>query len=138
MAVAAAAMLPFHLALGSVRFELWPRVFRTGYEAVRMSRGPVQGEMGVIKEGGVRVTDFSCPGVESPAGMKQCLNEQGALEVFADVHPASHFWPIQLVEAGIVLALAALVLWSAFRLLRRNSGTHAGSATVTSGQEGTA
>ncbi|MEG8279169.1 ABC transporter permease [Streptomyces sp. AHA2] len=38
-------------------------------------------------------------------------------------HPASHFWPLQLVEAGIVLAVTALAVTAAFALLRRTAGT---------------
>jgi hypothetical protein len=37
-------------------------------------------------------------------------------------HPASHFWPLQLVETGIVLAVAALATAAAFALLRRRTG----------------
>ncbi|WP_369194731.1 ABC transporter permease [Streptomyces djakartensis] len=38
-------------------------------------------------------------------------------------HPASHFWPLQLVETSIVLAVAALAVTTAFALLRRTVGT---------------
>ncbi|GHB75441.1 hypothetical protein GCM10010347_52260 [Streptomyces cirratus] len=34
-------------------------------------------------------------------------------------HPESHFWPLQLVESAIVLALAATAIVAAFALLRR-------------------
>ena len=37
-------------------------------------------------------------------------------------HPASHFWPLQLVETGIVLAVAALATTTAFLVLRRRTG----------------
>ncbi|MEW2810418.1 ABC transporter permease [Streptomyces massasporeus] len=37
-------------------------------------------------------------------------------------HPASHFWPLQLVETGIVLAVAALATATAFLVLRRRTG----------------
>lgn len=40
---------------------------------------------------------------------------------YLDYHPASHFWPVQLVETGILLALAALALTLAFRVLRRRT-----------------
>lgn len=36
-------------------------------------------------------------------------------------HPASHYWPLQLVETGIVLALTALACWACFALLRRRT-----------------
>ncbi|MEK8144329.1 hypothetical protein NKH18_28275 [Streptomyces sp. M10(2022)] len=41
---------------------------------------------------------------------------------FYDYHPASHFWPLQLVETGILLVLAALAVALAFRVLRRRHG----------------
>lgn len=37
----------------------------------------------------------------------------------ATYHPQSHFWPLQYVETGIVLAVAAVATLAAFRLLRR-------------------
>ncbi|WP_405686371.1 hypothetical protein OG204_20605 [Streptomyces sp. NBC_01387] len=38
-------------------------------------------------------------------------------------HPASsHFWPLQLMETGIVLAIAALATAAAFQVLRRKHG----------------
>lgn len=35
-----------------------------------------------------------------------------------EIHPASHFWPIQLVETGLVLGMAAIAAAVAFRVLR--------------------
>ncbi|MBK6018669.1 hypothetical protein [Streptomyces sp. MBT53] len=40
---------------------------------------------------------------------------------YAGNRPASDFWPLQLVETGIVVAVAALVLGTAFALLRRRT-----------------
>ncbi|MFF5312554.1 ABC transporter permease [Streptomyces massasporeus] len=37
-------------------------------------------------------------------------------------HPSSHFWPLQLVETGIVMAVAALATATAFLVLRRRTG----------------
>ncbi|CAM5375926.1 hypothetical protein [Streptomyces griseomycini] len=39
----------------------------------------------------------------------------------ATYHPASHFWPLHLVETGIVLAVAALATAAAFAVLRRRT-----------------
>ncbi|MGW2522507.1 hypothetical protein ACWC09_37045 [Streptomyces sp. NPDC001617] len=36
-------------------------------------------------------------------------------------HPASHFWPLQLTETALVLALTAAITALAFRLLRRRA-----------------
>ncbi|MFJ9816918.1 hypothetical protein ACIRU3_16890 [Streptomyces sp. NPDC101151] len=40
---------------------------------------------------------------------------------FAVYHPASHFWPLQWVETGIVLAVAALTTAAAYAVLRRRA-----------------
>ncbi|MER7515264.1 ABC transporter permease [Streptomyces sp. NPDC126499] len=48
----------------------------------------------------------------------QCLDRNGITTRFVDYHPPAHFWPTQLLESGIVLALAALALVAAFRVLR--------------------
>ena len=40
---------------------------------------------------------------------------------YRDHHPASHFWPLQLMETGIVLTVAATATATAFWLLRRRT-----------------
>lgn len=40
---------------------------------------------------------------------------------FSTYHPASHFWPLQLMETGIVLAITATATTTAFVLLRRRT-----------------
>ncbi|MFE0703072.1 ABC transporter permease [Streptomyces sp. NPDC058872] len=47
-----------------------------------------------------------------------CLARHDVVGEFVDYHPRSHFWPTQLIESGIVLALAGLALYAAFRVLR--------------------
>lgn len=42
----------------------------------------------------------------------------GATREIMQIHPASHFWPIQYVEAGLVLGMAALAAAVAFWVLR--------------------
>ncbi|MDL2078919.1 hypothetical protein QNN03_21010 [Streptomyces sp. GXMU-J15] len=51
---------------------------------------------------------------------------RSAFQVAADgselaFHPRSHFWPIQYVESGILLTVAALAVLAAFRILRRRT-----------------
>ncbi|MGW2842620.1 hypothetical protein ACWCWD_33130 [Streptomyces sp. NPDC001493] len=48
-----------------------------------------------------------------------CLDRLGVTASYADYHPESHRWPLQLVESGILLAAAALAVFTAYRLLRR-------------------
>ncbi|MEW1724628.1 hypothetical protein [Streptomyces sp. NPDC093109] len=45
--------------------------------------------------------------------------EPGMTAMQVDYYPASHFWPLQFIETGILLALAALAVYGAFRALRR-------------------
>ncbi|NNN37085.1 hypothetical protein HLK59_43440 [Streptomyces sp. S3(2020)] len=40
---------------------------------------------------------------------------------YGTYHPSSHFWPLHLVETGIVLAVAALATLAAFLLLRHRT-----------------
>lgn len=54
-------------------------------------------------------------------GFKQCLAEHQVTGWYQEFHPSSHFWPLQLLESGIVLALAATAAYAAFRVLRRRT-----------------
>ncbi|MFD0148711.1 ABC transporter permease subunit [Streptomyces sp. NPDC055721] len=47
-----------------------------------------------------------------------CPADMNIAGQYWDHHPSAHYWPIQLIETGIVLALAALALYAAFRVLR--------------------
>ncbi|MET9832908.1 hypothetical protein ABZ078_27240 [Streptomyces sp. NPDC006385] len=42
-------------------------------------------------------------------------------ETRATFHPESHFWPLQYVETGILLAVAAAATLAAFQILRRRT-----------------
>jgi hypothetical protein len=48
----------------------------------------------------------------------QCLVQHGYTQ-WADYQPASHFWPFQWIEAGWLLALAALLIAATIWLVRR-------------------
>ncbi|MGW6537812.1 ABC transporter permease [Streptomyces sp. NPDC055051] len=65
----------------------------------------------------------SAPGLDSQEGLwgkleAQCHAKYDVTAQYIDFHPESHYWPTQLIETGIVLALAALALFAAFRILR--------------------
>lgn len=100
--------------LQTYRHLLWPT------ESV-VSRSPEQnwtGELvdrGFVTGTGERVSDLTCDDFS-------CNRRSEAVAFYADHHPSSHFWPLQLVETGIVLAVTALLVWAAFRLLRRRTG----------------
>uniref|UniRef100_A0AAU2JYY5 ABC transporter permease n=1 Tax=Streptomyces sp. NBC_00049 TaxID=2903617 RepID=A0AAU2JYY5_9ACTN len=51
-----------------------------------------------------------------------CPTDMNVTGNFADFHPASHYWPTQLIETSAVLVLAALALYAALRVLRARHG----------------
>ncbi|MFD5034419.1 ABC transporter permease [Streptomyces sp. NPDC058405] len=97
-----------------VRPFLWPTVTVSG--AVRLPDDAWHVQDGVILTDGSRMTREECWDIglsKSP-----CANPPRDA-FFIEYHPASHFWPLQLMETGIVLALAAIVTAVAFQVLRR-------------------
>ncbi|MGI5482042.1 hypothetical protein [Streptomyces lavendofoliae] len=103
--------------------ERWRSGFWTPAEVVwKNSRGEVgnsawQLDMGLITPSGRRIHECLEPGVPATQG---CYEARSAKQWYALHHPSDHFWPLQLAETGIVLALAALATVLAFRVLRRH------------------
>lgn len=121
MAVTAVAYAAVVLVMNSVRSGLWPmrtdttalgREFRYPSEASDVSVGWMTG-------GGTRLDDATCV---SAGDFDGCMARHGAAAQYVDYHPASHFWPLQLIETGILLVLAAAMVAVAFRVLRRSHG----------------
>ncbi|MEV8317095.1 ABC transporter permease [Streptomyces sp. NPDC059900] len=115
------------LGMGSVRWELFP---------VQTISGPASGtstsytmhdlplsslimDMGVHNAAGERFVAGQC----SPEQMAHfpCPSDTKITGWYADYHPYSHFWYVQLIETGIVLALTAAAAYAAFRVLRRRT-----------------
>lgn len=121
-AVLAAVLLAVpYVALDEYRFDLWPTTKLTGVEATQNPHLAYQSDLGMLGAGGAELDAVACFDSESAASLRDCMAEFEAQEIYAVVHPASHFWPIQAVETGIVLALAALLTAAAFLLLRRRT-----------------
>lgn len=112
--------------LGSVRWDLFPVRTATGSSARERGNwfpGDVPADNYVVDQGVTNAAgDRFAPG--------QCLPDQAApscpadtrvVEAWADFHPRSHFWYVQLIESGIVLALAAAAAYAAFWVLRRRT-----------------
>jgi hypothetical protein len=49
------------------------------------------------------------------------FTEHGVTKVTTTYHPRSHFWPLQLVETGLLLALTAAATGACYLLLRRRT-----------------
>ncbi|MGW6770749.1 ABC transporter permease [Streptomyces sp. NPDC055037] len=118
------AMSATALALGAamlamitwLRPYLWPIETVTGDGRLPDLAWTLQD--GVILASGERMTREECMATGWSSSPCQTLQEGG--RHFTDYHPASHFWPLQLMETGIVLAVAAVVVLAAFRVLRRS------------------
>ncbi|MET7511437.1 ABC transporter [Streptomyces albidoflavus] len=68
---------------------------------------------------GARIDPMSC--TTPPGGIEACGVRAGAETWLVEFHPLSHRLPIQLVETGLVLLLAALAVGAAFLVLRRRT-----------------
>ncbi|MFJ4473114.1 ABC transporter permease [Streptomyces sp. NPDC089424] len=107
------------LTLTGLVSELRPRLWPT--ETVTGTRGyPGIGAGALVDEGaltatGARVRDPLC------IDDAKCLAEHDVVAFYRDYHPTSHFWPLQLAETGIVLAVTASAILAAFLLLRRRT-----------------
>jgi hypothetical protein len=72
-------------------------------------------DRGLLTSTGERLPESLCfePGYEA------CLARHDVTGVLQEHHPFSHLWPLQLVETGIVLALAAAAVYAALLIFRR-------------------
>jgi hypothetical protein len=132
LALTAAGAVAFVLG----RHRLWPAEIRYGYAADESSprwdtandEWPV--DSGAVTESGELVGyDYHCldavhpsDGPPGDAGdFYACLKADGYTDVWAGYHPRSHFWPLQLMESGIWLVVAALAVFLSYRVLRRRT-----------------
>ncbi|MGW0651453.1 hypothetical protein ACWD4T_22000 [Streptomyces umbrinus] len=124
LGVAFAALLPvFHLG-NEYRVSLWPTVTVTGAEVLSPPDKILQLDQGVITDEGTRIgNNMACTVSDGAADLQRCLTRGGLDDIWATYHPKSHFWPLQLAETGVVLAVAALAVTAAFVLLRRRTAT---------------
>ncbi|NUP18314.1 MAG: ABC transporter permease [Streptomyces sp.] len=102
-------------ALGTLRPYLWPVETLTDKDEYPPFIDMVVDE-GALTSTGARVPDPIC------VDNAKCLAEHDIAGFYRDYHPSAHFWPLQLVETGIVLAVAGLAVLAAFALLRRRTG----------------
>lgn len=119
MAVTLVAYAAVVLVLNSVRHALWP--LRTDTVAlgseIPYPSAAADVAVGWVTGDGARLDGNTC--VEA-TDTTACLARHGATARYVDYHPASHFWPLQLVETALLLALAAGAVALAFRVLRRH------------------
>ncbi|MFE3940307.1 ABC transporter permease [Streptomyces sp. NPDC059118] len=120
MVVTVLAYAPLTMVLNRVREDLWP--------TARLLGGDRPGEhawwidSGMLTASGKALYWRDCEGPDVSVTPFTCMRGLKGATAFTDYHPASHFWPLQLVETGILLVLAALAVALAFRVLRRRHG----------------
>ncbi|MFB4422980.1 hypothetical protein C5F59_018000 [Streptomyces sp. QL37] len=122
-AVAAVVTGTVMVTLGTLRDGLWPLRTATttndGSSDVPMDSWVV--DVGRLTASGDRLPMDVCRPFGDQAQEARCMAERDITGWFVDHHPASHLWPLQLVETGIVLVLAVLAVTVAFRVLRRRT-----------------
>lgn len=108
------------LVVGQLRWSLMPVKTLTGPLAetlgVPVDIASLETDAGLLTTTGERLPSHAC--FDRTQQWDVCPADMNVTGQYSDYHPASHYWPIQLIETGIVLALAALALYAAFRVLR--------------------
>lgn len=109
------------LVLGALRWSFLPVV--TGSTPYPQLAGPLMPpsallmDTGYLDSSGQRLSENIC--FERTQNSIDCPADLNITAQYADFHPVSHYWPTQLIETSILLALAAAVLYAAFRLVRK-------------------
>lgn len=102
------------------RLALWPAETTTSREwgAALPDQATVVAESG-LDASGQPVPGFPCH--VTGQSTQQCGADLGVVRYVTEFHPTSHFWPLQLVQTGIVLALTAACVALAVTVLRRRT-----------------
>ncbi|MFB7608304.1 ABC transporter permease [Streptomyces gardneri] len=109
------------LLVGQLRWSLMPVLTGTGPLNVGnlfpgVSASSWQGGYGLLTASGDHLPAEAC--WNRTKEWDACPADLNVVGQYWEYHPSSHYWPIQLIETGIYLALAALALYAAFRVLR--------------------
>ncbi|MFD3996996.1 ABC transporter permease [Streptomyces sp. NPDC058583] len=108
------------LVVGELRWSLMPTKSLTGplTEGVTAALPLTARETdsGLLTGTGEHLPSTAC--WERTAQWDVCPADMNVIGQYWDYHPVSHYWPLQLIETGILLALAALAAYAAFRVLR--------------------
>ncbi|MFJ4711656.1 hypothetical protein [Streptomyces sp. NPDC088785] len=97
-----------------LRPRLWPTETRVGTVEQNYLRFPgYLIEEGAVTSSGAHIPDPMC------VGDAACVAEHHITGYYREGHPPSHFWPLQLVETGLLLAVTALIVLATYGILRR-------------------
>ena len=97
--------------------RLWPTVTATSGDpdVSLVVPGEIVVDSGLLTASGEQLPDSVCFVPQYAA----CYTEHDVVGRWREYHPDSHLWPLQLVETGVVVALAAAAAYAAFRIFRR-------------------
>ncbi|MEU5888230.1 hypothetical protein ABZ835_15540 [Streptomyces sp. NPDC047461] len=117
LAVGLAVTVLVEYAADTVTPHLWP--WQTALNGLRSGPGTPQnvlwGDQGALTATGERIPIPDC------GDSMKCFTDHGVTGYYLDYHPASDFWPLQYVETGLLLAIAAAATAAAFLLLHRRT-----------------
>ncbi|MBA2947314.1 ABC transporter permease [Streptomyces himalayensis] len=128
MAIAGVVSLSMPMAVGTVRWDVFPVRTVTGEgsglfvgagRAVDIGRDSFLMQSGYVTASGERLPYNAC--WRRTRDMETCPADLNITSWYIDFHPHSHFWWVTFAETAIMLALAAAAAWAAFRLLRRSA-----------------
>ncbi|MGV9449980.1 ABC transporter permease [Streptomyces sp. NPDC003635] len=115
LAAATLAVLALSSRIGELRPHLWPADLATATDDYPET-------VGMIADGGALTSKGAHVPIPDCMGLPGCLSERDITGFYAHYHPTDHFWGLQLMETGLVLAVAALAVLASFWLLRRRTG----------------
>ncbi|MFF8960309.1 ABC transporter permease [Streptomyces sp. NPDC014894] len=103
--------------------RLWPSTTRVSSLTLDAPAGTgLTVDAGVLTSTGTRLPDPGCGIHWTKAECPAVYDRLGAVSHYRDYHPLSHYWPLQLTATALVLAVGALLVLAAFRLLKRRTG----------------
>ncbi|MFD5099216.1 ABC transporter permease [Streptomyces albidochromogenes] len=127
MAAAGGVLGTVLITLSGVRWDLVPVRTMTGVTSTadfappaHMPANSFMTDLGVHNAAGERFRARECVPERIPGA--SCPTDVKITGWYLDYHPHEHFWYVQLIETGILLALTALAAYAAFRVLRRLHG----------------
>ncbi|MCX4960659.1 ABC transporter permease [Streptomyces virginiae] len=107
------------LVLGALRWSILPvetgTVPLSGHASQVMPSSALIMDTGLVTSIGERLPDYAC--FERTQNRVICPPDLDVIGRYADFHPVSHYWPTQLIESSLVLALAGVALFAALRLV---------------------
>ncbi|MFF8787290.1 ABC transporter permease [Streptomyces sp. NPDC015125] len=121
MGVTLAAVVALQVGLAQLRPYLLP-VVTTEFPNRRPAQLPDDAWLvgqGNYTRSGAQLPDVPC---DPAPNYQNCLEQHDVAGQYMDHHPASQHWPLAWIEAGIVLAVAAVLTVIAFRVMRRRHG----------------